>query len=221
MSEVVYFVQAEVSRNIKIGYTRALAARLSTLRTSTADRLHLIGAVLGNEVFEKALHREFRDIRVSREWFRETPELLARIAALVAERGVTEITPRQGPKTGVRDEFTERAAGWLLYLAQRESERRGGGDARSFRGDVAERVGIRPGTIDNIGRSRIIHISTTDYEAIRAAMIEEKQAELGELRALADSVEAAQRVDIDVAAARRVLDDAERLLKRAAVGGSA
>lgn len=72
--EVVYFVLSGDNR-IKIGTSANVEKRLEALQTSSATRLSLLLTVPGGVDMETELHRRFKHIRESGEWFKGTPEL--------------------------------------------------------------------------------------------------------------------------------------------------
>lgn len=71
---LIYFVQAESSRAVKIGKTSGyrLRDRISQLQTSTPERLYICRLVRadGHEDLEGAIHRELAEFRIRGEWFR-------------------------------------------------------------------------------------------------------------------------------------------------------
>jgi len=73
----VYFVQGEISRHIKIGYTsKEPKVRLCQLQVGSSEKLHLLGAFWGNEDVEQFTQAKWRKNRIHGEWFEESPELL-------------------------------------------------------------------------------------------------------------------------------------------------
>jgi len=88
---IVYFVAADVDNRllVKIGVTRDLPKRFSTLQTGSPIELRLgLGLIVQNpRSFEKALHRRFADKRVRREWFEIT---MAEALTALMEFYVTE-----------------------------------------------------------------------------------------------------------------------------------
>jgi hypothetical protein len=77
---MIYFVQSEGDGSIKIGFTSTpFAKRLETLKTGSPHKLKLLGIMPGLKKQERQLHRHFSAARMSGEWFRPTPELLAYI----------------------------------------------------------------------------------------------------------------------------------------------
>lgn len=67
--ECVYLVQAGRSGPVKIGRARCLPSRLSSLQTSSYERLFVRGAFLGNSFKEKEAHRMYWKHRIRGEWF--------------------------------------------------------------------------------------------------------------------------------------------------------
>jgi hypothetical protein len=83
---VVYFV--ERGEYIKIGFTRNLDVRLRALRSGqvrmpdgmTIGPLTLLASVKGSGAQERAIHRQFADLRVNGEWFVKDRRLLDFVA---------------------------------------------------------------------------------------------------------------------------------------------
>lgn len=73
--EVVYYLRYD--RRIKIGTSRQPRRRLASIRHD-----ELLAFEPGGRSIEQARHREFAAIREGGEWFTQTPELTAHIAAL-------------------------------------------------------------------------------------------------------------------------------------------
>ena len=76
VKEWVYFIRAGTSGPIKIGKAQNVRVRLSTLQTSTAVPLHVLGIVAGGRDRERELHEQFAHLRLRGEWFVPEPELL-------------------------------------------------------------------------------------------------------------------------------------------------
>lgn len=76
---MIYFIQATGIGHIKIGYTDADDAliRLASLQIGSPVPLKLLGTIPGSLEDEKDLHRRFGSARVTGEWFKAVPELLA------------------------------------------------------------------------------------------------------------------------------------------------
>lgn len=75
----VYFFHAPTTNRIKIGYSLNPTGRLADILTSTPESVVDLGHIRAAYRDEKALHQRFGHIRVHREWFEATPELLAYI----------------------------------------------------------------------------------------------------------------------------------------------
>lgn len=86
-SGFIYFAQPVNGGAIKIGHSSDPFARLRSLNTASAERLRIIGLFPGSPLDEKRLHATLAAHRLSGEWFRDCPEVLAVIAV-----------PQQRPK---------------------------------------------------------------------------------------------------------------------------
>ena len=75
----IYFIQAESGGPIKIGYTKDIKARLSSIQTGHPDTLILLGAFPGNPNDEHNLHKEFKTYHVRGEWFHPVERLIEKI----------------------------------------------------------------------------------------------------------------------------------------------
>lgn len=76
----VYFVQRGADGPVKIGYSKNPKGRLSALQTGIPEALQMLGVIPGGKSEEQSLHEEFHDARISGEWFRPVPRLMAFIA---------------------------------------------------------------------------------------------------------------------------------------------
>lgn len=79
---VVYFIQKGRRQVIKIGYSGDHEERRQSLQGATSDRLRLIATIPGNRSVEAALHKRFREYKVTGEWYRLEGELAAYVAGL-------------------------------------------------------------------------------------------------------------------------------------------
>lgn len=72
---MIYFVEMEGSKAIKIGFTANddVSRRLAQLQTGQPARLNLLGTIPGDMAAEKALHAEFAGYRANGEWFEGPP----------------------------------------------------------------------------------------------------------------------------------------------------
>jgi hypothetical protein len=83
---MIYFIAAEGSNQIKIGFTdKDPLDRLATLQTGNPHKLTLVATVEGDKQTEKELHQRFASDRTNGEWFNITPRLLIYVAHLHAE----------------------------------------------------------------------------------------------------------------------------------------
>lgn len=74
---VVYFIgTAEGTGPVKIGYTIALARRLSEIERAEGRRMRVLSTFAGGREAERALHLRFAHRRVSGEWFERCKEVL-------------------------------------------------------------------------------------------------------------------------------------------------
>jgi hypothetical protein len=81
---VVYFIQA--GQRIKIGISSHVDRRLSSLRTSSPERLMVLGVIYAwsresSRAIERGLHLGFSWLHARGEWFIDATELRAFIAA--------------------------------------------------------------------------------------------------------------------------------------------
>lgn len=74
---MIYFVQDLPCGAIKIGYTACPDKRLSTLRSSYPNSKFAVLLIMkGSPEMERYLHKKFRNILISGEWFKPEQELL-------------------------------------------------------------------------------------------------------------------------------------------------
>lgn len=76
MPHMVYFVQATLSKMIKIGLTseKSLASRLGALQIGCPEELKLLKLI--DTHTEGQVHKKFAHLRVRGEWFKPNQELL-------------------------------------------------------------------------------------------------------------------------------------------------
>lgn len=70
--ECVYFIHAEGTDLVKVGYTSDLARRFDQLQTACPHRLELLGIEQGPRSREKYYHDCLKPYRYRGEWFRLT-----------------------------------------------------------------------------------------------------------------------------------------------------
>lgn len=79
---MIYFIQNETTKAIKIGYSTDVQKRLAQLQTAVAEKLILIGQITGEIEHERALHDRFREHHLRGEWFRGDAGLAEELAAM-------------------------------------------------------------------------------------------------------------------------------------------
>jgi len=72
---IIYFIERQSDKAIKIGTTHNLKPRLLSLKLEHGE-IKLLGIISGNVVKEKLLHWIFKDHRVDGEFFNPDGELL-------------------------------------------------------------------------------------------------------------------------------------------------
>jgi Meiotically Up-regulated Gene 113 (MUG113) protein len=77
----VYFVQGDTTQLVKIGQTKNVASRLSSLRADSPDILRVL-AVIERASSDRPYHRKFAEDWVRGEWFRPSETLLNFIATI-------------------------------------------------------------------------------------------------------------------------------------------
>lgn len=79
----VYFLQGEVTRRIKIGFSTDLDSRVKQLYMVCSEHLELLHFIEGGTLDEeKHLHNKFSEFNVKGEWFEPSDELLNYIAEI-------------------------------------------------------------------------------------------------------------------------------------------
>lgn len=75
---VVYFIQR--GDEVKIGFSKDLGKRLTNLRTATTEPMNVLLSVPAAPMLEGYFHDKFAELRIEREWFKASEELLNFIA---------------------------------------------------------------------------------------------------------------------------------------------
>lgn len=87
----IYFVQADPSGPVKIGYTgRRVRARMAEGQTFAPQELTLLAETYGTMADEAKLHRLFAHQRVRGEWFRYEGGLQELVMMLALEEGTLQ-----------------------------------------------------------------------------------------------------------------------------------
>lgn len=209
MTSYVYFVRGDETGAIKIGTTKHLATRMSGIATSSSESITFLGAVEGDLVFEKALHKEFAADRIRREWFRPTDALISRIARLLDGQ---EVIPHTDSKRVAADDDYTKLAIKRLITIENNSSTRMDCDGPTARIELAKRLGLSVKTLSNYRYGRTTGpISARDYFAIEDAYIAEMETQLDELKSDLSILEprAAAEATYQAALAARSLSDAK------------
>lgn len=197
MTSVVYFLRGEETGAIKIGTTKRLAARIAGIKTSSSEPVTLIGAVDGGVLFEKSLHDEFAAARIRREWFKPTKALLTRITELLA--GQEELISGKTERgAAADDDYTKLAVRWLIAIEDKASQRLGC-DIPTVRRDLALRLGLSSGMLENFRYGRKTNpISARDFFAIKGSYLAELQTQLEELKPIIKAAKACVAAEADM-----------------------
>jgi hypothetical protein len=86
----VYFIRAGDIGPIKIGMSRNVESRLAKMQTDTPMLLKLLGCIPGGKTEEHNLHLRLSAYRVSGEWFRPDPVVIAAVERELASHGTTD-----------------------------------------------------------------------------------------------------------------------------------
>lgn len=73
---MIYFVQTNDNRYIKIGYAADVQKRVEGLRTSSPHPLKLVASMPGDVPLERKIHERFHHLRTNREWFTTHPDII-------------------------------------------------------------------------------------------------------------------------------------------------
>lgn len=73
---MIYFIQAETTNLVKIGYTSDIRCRLADLQAASPFPLTVMSTMPGDISDEHRLHARFKRLRVHNEWFQLSNELL-------------------------------------------------------------------------------------------------------------------------------------------------
>ena len=66
---MVYFIQHNTTKHIKIGCSETLKNRLSQLQVGNSGKLRIVATCEGSFEEEKMLHKEFKEYKLRGEWF--------------------------------------------------------------------------------------------------------------------------------------------------------
>lgn len=74
---IYFFKPVGMAGPVKIGCSRKPGNRLAYLARWSPFPLECVGSVVGDIVFERAIHRKFAHLHGHEEWFQASPELMA------------------------------------------------------------------------------------------------------------------------------------------------
>ena len=77
---MIYFIQGDTTKRIKIGRAASVDTRLRSLQTAFAESLEILGTMPGERPEEIKLHNKFAFARIRGEWFQPHESLLQFIA---------------------------------------------------------------------------------------------------------------------------------------------
>lgn len=80
----IYFLKAEQSKRIKIGFTTGdPEERLRALQTGSSERLVVMASVPGSMADERGLHDRYESANVSGEWFDPVDDLTGFVEGII------------------------------------------------------------------------------------------------------------------------------------------
>lgn len=97
----VYFMGPE-NGPIKIGFAKDVFSRIQEHQMSNSEELKLWGTMVGDVLFEKHLHRVFKDFRIRGEWFHRCEPILEFISENTAD--YVTVRKKLEAHAGFRDE---------------------------------------------------------------------------------------------------------------------
>jgi ribosomal protein L29 len=106
-------------------------------------------------------------------------------------------------------ETIEVAQLWGRYLEQREGERYGG-DLKKVRPAVARRIGVSPGTLENLRKGRLKAVAAHVYARLWEAIDNELRTELRHLESEL-AAHATRRLDVNPDEAAAIVADIARI----------
>lgn len=79
---MIYFVKAEITKRIKIGYTTQwFDILLSSMQSNSPEKLTFLGGLVGSRELEKDIRNSFRENLSHGEWYNESKEIYSFIKA--------------------------------------------------------------------------------------------------------------------------------------------
>lgn len=119
ISGFIYFLLAEESNRVKIGYSIDPNLRLDTLQTGCPDELKLLKLVPGTQEQETECHKKWSGLRVRGEWFHASKPLLDWIDSITDTNGFIGLGLGSGLGLGLGSGEEARAASSALHFSGR------------------------------------------------------------------------------------------------------
>jgi hypothetical protein len=79
---IIYFIQGEKTKNIKIGFSTDLDNRIKQHQASSGEKLKVIGHIEGQQSSEAEIQSKFKELRIHGEWFKPAGSLIEYINSL-------------------------------------------------------------------------------------------------------------------------------------------
>lgn len=114
---MIYFAKAVTSGNIKIGFTRSPAKRLSQLQANLDQDVEMLATMPGGFTLEASLHAKFIASRISGEWFKPTEDLVNYIKT--AATSYNDKTALAEDRFSIGDVLPYKVKNQLILLGER------------------------------------------------------------------------------------------------------
>jgi len=77
---MIYFIQGQITKRIKIGHTNAMIEeRMQPMISSSPDKLKFLGGMSGDTKLEKYLHNKFKEFFSHGEWYNDNDSIITYI----------------------------------------------------------------------------------------------------------------------------------------------
>jgi len=93
----------------KIGYTKDIKKRLSSINTGNAKNIEIVDYIIGSKSIEKKLHKKFDHLKIKGEWFLKDNEILEYFKSTYGNGQSNNIRWQRFRLSEVPDE------GWIFY----------------------------------------------------------------------------------------------------------
>ncbi len=96
---MIYFIQGETTKLIKIGYSRNPIRRFKKLKRTNSEDLRLLRIIRGTRADEASLHNKFKSLRKHNEWFNPNREMInymreQDLITDIKEEGIKELSQK-------------------------------------------------------------------------------------------------------------------------------